>query len=263
MVRKDAPVSHFQFVLVDYRLDTFVKRSMDGPAGLISTKKEEDKSERKQIEDVPIVRDFPEVFPEDLPGLPPARPVEFQIDLVSGAAPVARAPYRLAPSEMKELSKQLQELSDKVKQTDSKESLRPPRINDLFDQLQGSSIYSKIDLRSGYHQLRVREQDIPKTGISNSYGHYEVPVIHWSEDLLWYTVMPSTKLGAVFNCKREGDCLCFPTVKSSREELHHSRFGAWIGSVCPKDMETLSIRNQMHRIHRHQKPTSTFSDQRA
>ncbi|GKA33036.1 putative reverse transcriptase domain-containing protein [Tanacetum coccineum] len=79
----------------------------------ISAKKEEDKSERKQIEDVPIVRDFPEVFPEDLPGLPPARPVEFQIDLVPGAAPVARAPYRLAPSEMKELSEQLQELSDK------------------------------------------------------------------------------------------------------------------------------------------------------
>ncbi|GJT74908.1 putative reverse transcriptase domain-containing protein [Tanacetum coccineum] len=79
----------------------------------IFTKKEEDKSERKQIEDVPIVRDFPEVFPEDLPGLPPARPVEFQIDLIPGAAPVARAPYRLAPSEMKELSEQLQELSDK------------------------------------------------------------------------------------------------------------------------------------------------------
>ncbi|GKF67474.1 hypothetical protein Tco_0197153 [Tanacetum coccineum] len=79
----------------------------------ISTKKEEDKSERKQIEDVPIVRDFPKVFPEDLPGLPPARPVEFQIDLIPGAAPVARAPYRLAPSKMKELSEQLQELSDK------------------------------------------------------------------------------------------------------------------------------------------------------
>ncbi|GJZ39158.1 putative reverse transcriptase domain-containing protein [Tanacetum coccineum] len=161
----------------------------------ISAKKEEDKSERKQIEDVPIVRDFPEVFPEDLPGLPPARPVEFQIDLVPGAAPVARAPYRLAPSEMKELSEQLQELSDKgfirpssspwgapvlfVKKKDGsfrmcidyrelnkltvKNRYPLPRIDDLFDQLQGSSIYSKIDLRSGYHQLRVREQDIPKT----------------------------------------------------------------------------------------------------
>nr|GEW72575.1 putative reverse transcriptase domain, ribonuclease H-like domain, aspartic peptidase domain protein [Tanacetum cinerariifolium] len=79
----------------------------------ISTKKEEDKLEGKQLKDVPIVWDFSEVFLEDLPGLPPARPVEFQIDLIQGAAPVARARYRLAPSEMKELSKQLQELFDK------------------------------------------------------------------------------------------------------------------------------------------------------
>ncbi|GJY76813.1 putative reverse transcriptase domain-containing protein, partial [Tanacetum coccineum] len=78
----------------------------------ISAKKEEDKSEGKQLKDIPIVRDFLEVFPEDLPGLPPARPVEFQIDLIPGAAP-AQAPYRLAPSKMKELSEQLQELSDK------------------------------------------------------------------------------------------------------------------------------------------------------
>ncbi|GJW23945.1 putative reverse transcriptase domain-containing protein [Tanacetum coccineum] len=79
----------------------------------VTTKKAEDKSEEKRLEDVPIVRDFPNVFPEDLLGLPPTRQVEFQIDLVPGAAPVARAPYRLAPSEMKELSEQLQELSDK------------------------------------------------------------------------------------------------------------------------------------------------------
>ncbi|GJT53310.1 putative reverse transcriptase domain-containing protein [Tanacetum coccineum] len=79
----------------------------------ISGKKEEDKLEGKQIKDVPIVRDFPEVFPEDLPGLLLARPMEFHIDLILGATPVARAPYRLAPSEMKELSEQLQDLSDK------------------------------------------------------------------------------------------------------------------------------------------------------
>ncbi|GJR71352.1 putative reverse transcriptase domain-containing protein [Tanacetum coccineum] len=79
----------------------------------VTTKEVEDKSEKKRLEDVPIVRDFPEVFPEDLPGLPPTRQVEFQIDLIPGAAPVARAPYRLAPSEMKELSEQLKELSDK------------------------------------------------------------------------------------------------------------------------------------------------------
>nr|GFA54025.1 reverse transcriptase domain-containing protein [Tanacetum cinerariifolium] len=79
----------------------------------ITTKEVEDKSEKKQLEDVPIVRNFLEVFPEDLPGLPLTRPVEFQIDLVPGATPVARAPYRLSPSEMKELAEQLKELSDK------------------------------------------------------------------------------------------------------------------------------------------------------
>nr|GFD00329.1 putative reverse transcriptase domain-containing protein [Tanacetum cinerariifolium] len=79
----------------------------------ITTKEVEDKSKKKRLEDVPIVRNFPEVFPEELSGLPPTRPVEFQIDLVLGAAPVARAPYRLVPSEMKELAEQLKELSDK------------------------------------------------------------------------------------------------------------------------------------------------------
>ncbi|GKG33613.1 hypothetical protein Tco_0433772, partial [Tanacetum coccineum] len=79
----------------------------------VTTKDIKDKSEKKRLEGVPIVQDFPNVFPEDLPGLPPTRQLEFQIDLVPGAAPVARAPYRLEPSEMKELSDQLKELSDK------------------------------------------------------------------------------------------------------------------------------------------------------
>ncbi|GKE07003.1 hypothetical protein Tco_1399021, partial [Tanacetum coccineum] len=81
----------------------------------VTTKEIEDKSEKKRLEDVPIVKDFPDVFPEDLPGLPQTRQVEFQIDLVPRAAPVARAPYRLAPSEMKELSEQLKELLSATK----------------------------------------------------------------------------------------------------------------------------------------------------
>ncbi|GJV59843.1 putative reverse transcriptase domain-containing protein, partial [Tanacetum coccineum] len=165
--------------------------------------------ERKRLEDVPVIRDFPEVFPEELPGLPPPRQVEFRIDLIPGAAPLARAPYRLAPSEMKESSKQLQELSEKgfirpsstpwgapvlfVKKKDGsfrmcidyrelnkltiKNRYPLPRIDDLFDQLQGSSVYSKIDLRSGYHQLRIREEDIPITAFRTRYGHYEFQVM--------------------------------------------------------------------------------------
>ncbi|GJW97573.1 putative reverse transcriptase domain-containing protein [Tanacetum coccineum] len=105
----------------------------------------EKKSDDKRLEDIPVVKEFLEVFPEDLPGLPPVRQVEFQIDLMPRAAPVARAPYRLAPSKMQELSDQLQELGDR-----------------------GSSVYSKIDLRSGYHQLRVRNEDIPKTAFRTS-----------------------------------------------------------------------------------------------
>ncbi|GJZ95885.1 putative reverse transcriptase domain-containing protein [Tanacetum coccineum] len=105
----------------------------------ISAKKEEDKSEGKQLKDVPIVRDFSKVFPEDLSGLPPARLVEFQIYLIPGAAPVARAPYRLAPSEMKELSEQLQELSDKGDKKEHEEHLKS-----ILEFLKNEKLYAKF-----------------------------------------------------------------------------------------------------------------------
>nr|GEZ80825.1 hypothetical protein [Tanacetum cinerariifolium] len=146
----------------------------------ISATREDGRPEGKQVKDIPIVQDFPKVFSEKLPGLPPARPVKFQIDQIPRVAPVARALYHLTLSEMKELSKQLHELSDKglyKTQGLNKLTIRNlyplPRIDDLFDQLQGSSIYSKIDMRSGYHQLRMREQDITKMAFRTRYGHYK------------------------------------------------------------------------------------------
>ncbi|KAL0546138.1 hypothetical protein IC582_016044 [Cucumis melo] len=157
----------------------------------------------------PVVRDYPDVFPEELPGLPPHREVEFAIELEPGTVPISRAPYRMAPAELKELKVQLQELLDKgfirpsvspwgapvlfVKKKDGsmrlcidyrelnkvtvKNRYPLPRMDDLFDQLQGATVFSKIDLRSGYHQLRIKDEDVPKTAFRSRYGHYEFIVM--------------------------------------------------------------------------------------
>ncbi|GJX53674.1 putative reverse transcriptase domain-containing protein [Tanacetum coccineum] len=172
------------------------------------------KARDKKQEEIVVVRDFLEVFSDDLSELPPLGEIEFRIELILGAVPIAKSPYCLAPSELKELSGQLKELQDKgfirpssspwgvpnffVKQKDGSFSMcidyrelnkltiknhyMLPRIDDLFDQPQGSQFFSKIDLRSGYHQLRVHEDDIPKTT-----PYLDKFVIMFIDDILIYS----------------------------------------------------------------------------
>nr|XP_027082193.1 uncharacterized protein LOC113704493 [Coffea arabica] len=114
-------------------------------------------SDQVKLEDVPVVQEFSDVFPEELKTLPPEREVEFKIDLMPGTAPISKTPYRMAPAELKELKIQLQDL--------------------LFDQLQGSVVFSKLDLRQGYYQLKIKREDIPKTAFSTRYGYFEFAVM--------------------------------------------------------------------------------------
>ncbi|WMV18652.1 hypothetical protein MTR67_012037, partial [Solanum verrucosum] len=111
-----------------------------------------------------VVCDFPEVFPGNLPGLPPEREVEFPIELIPGSTPISITPYGMAPVELRELKAQLQELLEK--------GFIRPSVSPW-----GAKVFSKIDLRSGYHQLRVREKDIPKTAFITRYGNYEFLVM--------------------------------------------------------------------------------------
>ena len=161
------------------------------------------------VEKIPVLREFPDVFPEELPGIPLEIEVDLAIEIVPGTIPMSRAPYKMAPTELKELKSQLQELLDKgfirpsvspwgapvlfVKKKDGtlrmcidyrqinkvivKNKYPLPRIEDLFNQLKGAGVFSKISLRSGYYQLRVKEVDVPNTTFRTRYGHYEFLVM--------------------------------------------------------------------------------------
>ncbi|XP_071678359.1 uncharacterized protein [Lolium perenne] len=163
----------------------FCKKSISGP----------------DLDQVPVVCEYPDVFPEELPGMPPDRDIEFIIELIPGTAPIAQRPYRMNPQELIELKKQLDDMLAKglirpsaspwgspvifVDKSDGtirlcvdyrrlndvtiKNKYHLPKIDDLFDQMNGAKVFSKIDLRTGYHQLKVRESDIPKTAFTTRY----------------------------------------------------------------------------------------------
>jgi hypothetical protein len=162
-----------------------------------------------QLEDIPVVCEYPDVFPDDFPGMPPDRDVEFVIELQPGTTPISKRPCRMPPKELVELKIQLQELLDKgyilprsspwgspavfMKKKDGglrmcvdyrllnavtiKNKYSLPYIDVLFDQLAGAKVFSKIDLRSGYHQIKIRASNIPKTTFSTRYGLYEFLVM--------------------------------------------------------------------------------------
>ncbi|XP_073222503.1 uncharacterized protein [Cicer arietinum] len=162
-----------------------------------------------EVDEILVVEDFPEVFPLDVPGLPPVRDIKFSIDVTPGTGPISIAPYRMSPSELLELKNQLEDLLSKqfirpsvspwgapmllVKKKDGKSRLFVdyrhlnkvtiknryplPRIDYLMDQLKGAMIFSKIDLKSGYHQIQVKEEYIPKTAFRTRYGHFEYLVM--------------------------------------------------------------------------------------
>nr|GEZ43551.1 putative reverse transcriptase domain-containing protein [Tanacetum cinerariifolium] len=218
-------------------------------------------SEIPTIHDQPIVSEFPDVFPDELPGIPPVREVEFNIELIPGAEPISKAPYRMAPVELKELKDQLQELLERgfirpsvspwgapvlfVKKKDgsmrlcidyrelNKITIRNryplPRIDDLFDQLQGAMHFSKIDLRSGYHQLRVKEQDISKTAfmdLMNRIFHEYLDkfVIVFIDDILVFS-----------KSKEEHEDHLRTVLQTLRQEKLYAKFSKcefWLSSVA-------------------------------
>ncbi|GJW38865.1 reverse transcriptase domain-containing protein [Tanacetum coccineum] len=142
------------------------------------------KANEKKQEEIVVVRDFPEVFPDDLSGLPPIREIEFRIELIPRATPwVAKNPIKKDSSFRMSIDyRELNKLTVKNRYP-------LPRIDDLFDQLQGSQFFSKIDLRSGYHQLRVHEDDIPKTAFRTCYGHFKFTVMPFDSDELCRTLI--------------------------------------------------------------------------
>ncbi|KAA0052195.1 pol protein [Cucumis melo var. makuwa] len=217
----------------------------------------------------PVVRDYPDFFPEELPGLPPHEEIEFAIELEPGTVPLSKAPYRMTPAELKELKVQLQRLLNKgfiqssvspwgvpvlfVKKKDGsmrlcidyrelnkvtvKNKYPLPRIDDLFDQLQGATVFSKIDLQSGYHQLRIKDSNVSKTSFCSRYGYYEFIVMSFG-----LTNAPAMFMDLMNRVFREfldtfvivfiDDILKYSNTEAKHEE--HLRMVSFLGHVVSK-----------------------------
>jgi len=186
-----------------------VKEMENGATCFMIVAQEKKMSTEEQISKIPVVDEYADVFPDEIPELPPSRDIDFSIDLIPGAGPVSAAPYRMVPAELAELKSQIEDLLEKkfirpsaspwgapvllVKKKDGssrlcvdyrqlnkltiKNKYPLPRIDDLLDQLRGAGVFSKIDLRSGYHQILVKPEDVQKTAFRSRYGHYEYVVM--------------------------------------------------------------------------------------
>nr|GEZ13410.1 putative reverse transcriptase domain-containing protein [Tanacetum cinerariifolium] len=245
------------------------------------------KAKEQKKEDIVVIRNFPKVFSNDLSRLLPNREIEFCIDLIPEAIPVAKSPYRFTPSEMEELSGQLKELQDNgfirpssspwrasilfFKKKDGsfrmcigyrelnkltiKNRCPLPKIDDQFDKLQGSTYFSKIDLRSEYHQLRVHEDDIPKTAFRTRYGHFEFMEEHEMYLGLVLELLKKKKLYAKFSkCELWLQKVQFlwHVINGDRIHVDPSKikdFKNWKASRTPSEVSSfLGLAGNYHRF---------------
>ncbi|GKB72999.1 putative reverse transcriptase domain-containing protein [Tanacetum coccineum] len=217
----------------------------------ITATKDEDKSKEKRLEDVPVVQEFPKIFPEDLSGIPPTRQVEFRIDLVPGATPVARAPYRLAPSEMKELARaNYRNYRTRLHKTSSSPSGGSGLDQMTFSrQVARSRIYSKIDLRSGITSCGFEKKIFPRLAFRTRFGQFEFQIGEKTRSSISCAVdLEVTCPGSLFRCDPFWGCYTLP--KGSKDFIAYcdaSKKG--LGAVLMQRENVIAYASRQLKIH--------------